>query len=402
MTKVAYFDCNAGVSGNMFVGAMINLGFPVEILQSELKKLPITLPPIGIHQVNRKGLGATYFDVHVPHEHHHRHLPDILEMISNSSLSVTVKQSAQTCFKHLAEAEAKVHGVSVDQIHFHEVGAIDAIIDIVSAAITMEWLGADVVTVSPIRLGYGTIQCAHGRIPLPAPAVVELLSGFQTFGGDLEGEWTTPTGAAILKTFVNSPAISSLPAMTIENTGFGAGTTDRAIPNIFRIIVGSQGSSTGNEQLVMIETNIDDMNPEIYGYLGERLLAAGAKDFYYTPVIMKKNRPGILVSVLAEPQHGAAIEEILMDETTTLGIRRYPVERNILNRGEILTDIEGCRVRVKTAFRDGGHMKYAAEYEDCRRAAVQLQRPIREIYDMAHELAKKTGQDKRKQTDEME
>ena len=402
MTKVVYFDCNAGISGNMFVGAMLDLGLPQELLMAELKKLPIPLPPIDVIRTNRNGLSAVYFDVHAPHEHHHRHLSEILDMIHGTDLSETVKRSAEACFRYLAEAEAKVHGVSVEDIHFHEVGAIDAIIDIVSAAIAMEWLDADVVAVSPIRLGYGTIQCAHGKIPLPAPAVVELLKGFQTFGGELEGEWTTPTGAAIIKTFVNNTSLCSLPLMTVENNGFGAGTAERAIPNVFRVMVGFKESETGKEQMMMVETHIDDMNPEIYGYIGERLLEAGAKDFYYTPVYMKKNRPGILISVLVEMQNVAAIEGILLEETTTLGIRRYPVERSILKRGEILTDIEGCPVRVKTAYCDSGYVKYAPEYEDCRKAAIQLQRPLREIYDLAHILAKKTRQNERKGPDDME
>jgi len=402
MTKIAYLDCHAGISGNMFIGAMLDLGLPQEMLWAELKKLPITLPPIDIIRTQRKGLSAIYFHVHASHEHHHRHLSEIIQMIDDSGLSETVKRSAIKCFQYLAEAEAKVHGVSVEEIHFHEVGAVDAIIDIVSAAIAMEWLGAEKVTVSPVRLGYGTIQCAHGRIPLPAPAVVQLLAGFKTFGGELEGEWTTPTGAAILKTFVNDFSVHSVPMMTVESNGFGAGTAERDIPNVFRIIVGSKEAETEQERLMMIETHIDDMNPEIYGYLGERLLEGGAKDFYYTPIYMKKSRPGILISVLAEMKDVGAVERILLEETTTLGIRRYPVERHILRRGEILTDVEGCPVRVKTAFSENHIVKYAAEYEDCRKAARQLGRPLREIYDVAQTLAKKIGQEERKEPDDIE
>lgn len=387
MSKVVYFDGNAGVSGNMFVGALLDLGLPKDLLLQGLQQLPVELPAIKIEKVNRRGISATYFEVKEVHEHQHRHLVEIIKMIAGTQLPEGVKELAKQCFTNLAIAEGKIHGVSPEEVGFHEVGAVDAIVDIVGACIGINWLKADVYAVSPLRVGFGTINCAHGEIPLPAPATLELLNGFQLFGGEYGGEWVTPTGAAIIKTLVKSS--SGLPALTVEQVGYGAGSREREIPNVFRIIMGKNGNNDDVDHQVILETNIDDMNPEVYGYLGERLLAAGACDYYYVPIYMKKNRPGIMISVLAPPERAVELEQLLFEETTTLGVRRYEITRSCLHRKEVKVEVRGMTIRLKVALKEGKVLKFAPEYEDCRRLARELGVPLRDIYDEANEIGKK-------------
>jgi uncharacterized protein (TIGR00299 family) protein len=389
--KTAYLDCAAGISGNMFLGAMLDLGLPEEKLLSELGKLAIRLPKITIERVVRNGISAMLFDVPDYHEHHHRHLADIVSILNDSSLSPRIIKSAICCFENLANAEAKVHGVTVDEIHFHEVGAVDAIIDIVGTAIGIDYLGLDQIIASAIRVGYGTVRCAHGEIPLPAPAALELLNGFTIYGGELEGEWTTPTGAAILKTFAHGS--QSLPAMKIGRIGYGSGSSERKIPNVLRIAMGTQDSevSEGDFQIVM-ETNIDDMNPEFFGYIGDRLMAAGVRDYFFTPIFMKKNRPATKITVITSSETLAVAEKILLDETTTLGLRKYVVQRTCLDREELIVDEEGETIRIKVAKIDANNIKLAPEYDDCVAVAKKSDRPLREIYvNAVHQGMKKMG-----------
>ncbi len=379
---VAYLDCNAGISGNMFLGALIDLGFPVETIKEELRKLPLSLPDIKSQKVSRKGIAATWFDTELVHEHHHRHLAQIVDIISKAGYSKTVTYNAVKCFQNLAEAEAKIHGVSTEEIHFHEVGAVDAIVDIVGACLGIEFFQLNQLITSPVRVGFGTVKCAHGEIPLPAPAALELLRGFNIFGGEYEGEWTTPTGAAILKTFANPS--NYMPQIKLERIGYGAGTADREIPNVHRIMLGTPYQVEQKDCQAILETNIDDLNPEIYGFLGDLLLKNGARDFYFTSIYMKKGRPGILVTVIAPPENVPQIEEVLFNQTSTLGIRKYLVERHCLNRDYQTVDLKGCRIRIKTALRNGEIIKFAPEYNDCLLAAERLNQPLKEIYDEAN------------------
>lgn len=381
--RVAYLDCNAGISGNMFLGAMLSLGLSKERLTSELLKLPLKLPALMIEKVNKNGISATSMEVTAFHEHEHRHLADIAELIKGAAYSEEITTKAIQCFTHLAEAEAKIHGVSVAEIHFHEVGAVDAIIDIVGACIGIQVLNIEKLVASPVRVGFGTVICAHGEIPLPAPATVELLKGFKMFGGELEGEWATPTGAAILKTFVT--ASGPLPSLEIIGVGYGAGSANRAIPNVLRIILGDDNQATVDydDQQLVLETNIDDMNPEIYSYVGELLLKAGAKDYYFTPVLMKKGRPGVVITVIAPFENAPAIEALLLKETTTLGVRRYEVKRSCLTRAQIEVTVAQQKIRVKTAYQNGLLLKYAPEYEDCLSVAKITQIPLKNIYEEA-------------------
>lgn len=378
--KIMYLDGGSGMSGNMFLGGLIDLGLPEEFLKQEFAKLPITLPEIKINRVDRKGIQAVHFEVQEIHEHHHRNLNDILKIIMEAGFTPKVAQNAIKVFTHLADAEAKIHGVTVDEIHFHEVGALDAIVDIVGACIGLDYFGIDSLMVSPLRVGFGTTTCAHGELPLPAPATVELLKGFTIFGGELAGEWTTPTGAVIIKTL--GVGVNTMPPVRVKQVGYGAGTRDCPIPNVVRLIIGEVDANIGgNDVQVVLETNIDDMNPELFGYVGERLLKTGARDFYFTPVQMKKGRPGVLLTVVAPAEKVTELEELLFKETTTLGIRKYSVERSCLEREQRTVTVRGFPIKIKIAFFQGELLKFAPEYEDCLRVSRDLNCNLREIYE---------------------
>lgn len=379
--KVAYLDCNAGISGNMFLGALFDLGYPFETFKAEIGKLPLPIPEFKIERVSKKGITATWFDTHQAHEHQHRNLPQIIDIIMKAGYPQKVTDNAVSCFEHLAEAEAKIHGVSIQEIHFHEVGAVDAIVDIVGACLGIEYFKIDQIMVSPIRLGFGTVKCAHGIIPVPAPATLELLKNFIIFTGEYEGEWTTPTGAAILKTFAKASAL--MPKMILERVGYGAGTSERPIANVHRIILGKADQAEPKDCQMVLETNIDDLNPELYGFLGEALLKNGALDFYFTSVYMKKGRPGILVSVIVPLENVSRIEDLLFKQTSTLGIRKYLVERQCLAREYQTVDLKGCQIKIKIALKNGEIINYAPEYEDCLRAAQILNQPLKDVYDEA-------------------
>ncbi len=383
--KVLYVDCQAGASGNMFLGALLNLGFSFEELQTELAKLPVPTPELKLTTVTKNGITASHFDVEVFHEHAHRHLNDIVAIIEGAGFDAAVAKSAISCFEVLAEAEAKIHGVTKEEIHFHEVGAVDAIIDIVGTSLALNRLGIDEIRVSPIRVGFGTVKCAHGLIPLPAPAALELLQGFFTYGGELEGEWTTPTGAAIIKSF--GKPVQAMPVLKVNKIGYGAGTANRTIPNVLRLVVGETQSET-EENAVMIETNIDDMNPEFFSSLGNVLLEAGAKDYYYTPIYMKKGRLGTLLSVLVGPEKQYKIEDILLTQTSTLGVRKYSVQRRCLERREMTVEVDDQLIRVKVALQNGKVIKFAPEYEDCRKVAEMKGLSVKQVYEDAWFQAK--------------
>ena len=379
--SLAYLDCNAGISGNMFLGALIDLGFPFDSLKAEIRKLPLPIPDFKLQKVSKKGINAVWFDTAPVHEHQHRNLTDIIKIITKAGYSNKVTGNAIQCFRILAEAEAKIHGVSAEEVHFHEVGAVDAIVDIVGACLGIESLSLGQIMASPVRVGFGSVKCAHGIIPVPAPATLELLKDFSIFGGEYEGEWTTPTGAAILKTFA-SP-VYSMPQITLERVGYGAGTAERPIANVHRVVLGSPYHPEQKDYQVVLETNIDDLNPELFGFLGETLLNNGARDFYFTSIYMKKGRPGILVSVIVPPENVAKIEKILFEQTSTLGIRKYLVERNCLSRDYQTVEIKGCKINIKIASRDGKIIKFAPEYDDCLKASQILNQPLKDIYDEA-------------------
>jgi uncharacterized protein (TIGR00299 family) protein len=385
--KTLYLDCNAGISGNMFLGALLDLGFPREQLNKELAKLPIHLPVLQIERIVKNGISAVYFEVEHFHEHQHRGLHDIVDLITKATLSQRVKDRAISCFQKLAAAEAKIHGVSADEVHFHEVGALDAIIDIVGVCLGLDYFRIEQILVSPVRLGFGTVQCAHGMIPIPAPATMELLQGYQVYGGELEGEWATPTGAALLREFAQTSG--SLPELQIQKIGYGAGTANRSIPNVLRIVLGSSDTGSSKETQVVIETNIDNMNPEFFGFLGEQLFQTGVRDYYLTPVYMKKGRPGTLITVVVDPEKQIEVENLLFTQTTTLGVRKYLVRRSCLERKIEQVKMGSEVIHIKAGLMNGRVLKLAPEYEDCVRIAREYNRPLKDVYEEALQIGRK-------------
>lgn len=389
--KVAYFNCFAGASGDMIMGSLLDAGLDIEKLKSELEKLNLSNYKIQADKGMRKGISGTKFDVTIPHEHHHRGLGDILNIINQSDLSAEIKETSTKIFTRLAEAEAKIHNKTVDEIHFHEVGAVDAIVDIVGAVIGLNLLGIDQVITSPFYIGTGTLKCAHGILPVPAPATQELLKGVPTKSTGIESELVTPTGAAILTTLAESH--SPMPSMTVEMTGYGLGGRDLDIPNVLRVSIGTTESVMDQDCVQLIETNIDDMNPQFYEHIMERLFAQGAKDVFLTPIIMKKSRPGVIVSVLAVPDDVDDCIQILFNETTTLGVRISEVKkRRVLDREIVTLDTPWGEARVKIRETSQGKKSVAPEYDDCKRIAQENGIPIQDVWHRIKRIAEeKTG-----------
>lgn len=368
--KTLYFDCFAGASGDMILGALVGVGVNPHELREQLSLLDVSGYEIEFGTVHRSGLSATRADVRVAHEHAHRHLGDILKIIDASRLGDIVKTRAASIFSRLAEAEARVHDEPVEKIHFHEVGALDAIIDVVGAAIGFELLGVERFVCSPLHVGSGTVRMAHGLFPVPPPAVAELLRETPIYSTEISGELVTPTGAAIIKTVCES--YGPLPLMKIEQTGYGAGFREyENFPNVLRLMLGDDDSGAGEtmERLLVIETNIDDMSPQLFGYVMEQALRTGALDCYLTPVQMKKNRPGVLLSILCRPQEREALTGLLFRETTTLGVRSFEVERRALERESVRVETPFGPIDVKVARLNGRVVNEMPEYEQCRAAA---------------------------------
>jgi uncharacterized protein (TIGR00299 family) protein len=380
--KILYFDCFAGISGDMTVGALLDLGVPFDLLKRELARLPVPLSGYSLHleKTARKGIGALKFSVHVEEHQPHRHYADIAGMIEQSSLSEGTKEKAQRIFFRLAEAEAKVHGVEIGHVHFHEVGGIDSIVDIIGTAICLDYLGVGEIHVSALPLGGGYVETAHGKLPVPAPATVELLRGIPVHGVLGEGERVTPTGAAIVAALGNS--FGGAPSMTINAVGCGAGDKDFPdVPNILRAMIGEKVSAgLQRDELYVAETNIDDMNPEILGFLMERLFAAGALDVTFSSLQMKKNRPGVKVTVLSSPENLETLGRLVLAESTAIGVRYYPVSRLKMERATEDRDTSLGRVAVKVV-RDGDvTVRVVPEYEECRRIALEKGLPLVDVY----------------------
>ena len=370
--RTLYFDCFAGASGDMILGALVGAGVDARRLVEQISLLNVSGYKIDFETVDRSGISATHALVRTPHEHAHRHLGDILKIIYESRLSDTVKDRAARIFSRLGEAEARVHNVAIEQIHFHEVGALDAIIDVVGACVGFELLGIERFVCSELHVGSGMVEMAHGRFPVPPPAVAELLKDAPVYSSDIKGELVTPTGAAIITTVCHE--FGPLPRMKIERTGYGAGTrVYQNFPNVLRLMLGDDATSevAGDESLLVVETNIDDMSPQIYGHVMDRALERGALDCFFTPVQMKKNRPGVLVSILCRPIDRDAMCELLLRETTTLGVRFYEVLRRALEREMVGVETEFGRIDVKVARLNGLVVKEMPEYEQCRAAALK-------------------------------
>lgn len=378
--RIAYGDLIGGVSGDMFVGALLDVGLPLAALKSELKKIPTLKYRIELAHKNVHAIRAARFRVICGKKEAERSWRDIRRLIQQSALASEVKATGTKIFTRLAEAEGKIHGVHPDKVHFHEVGATDSIVDIMSAAIGSVYLKIDAYHFSCIPLGRGLTRSAHGSMPLPGPATLELLKDLPVEWTTLAGETVTPTGAAIVSTLgsrFGEPA-----TMTVERIGYGAGTkefSDR--PNLFRLILGAGGAPWKQQEMLILETNIDDMNPEFYDYVLDRLFAAGARDVFLSAIQMKKNRPGTLLRVIAEPSDREKLANILFHETSTIGIRSYPVNRMILKRGSKKVKTRFGPVKVKVIEEPDGTKRATPEYDDLKRIAKAKRVPLKAVYD---------------------
>jgi len=380
---LAYFDSFSGISGDMTLGALVDAGLPIEVLRSELAKLGLPGYTLTSEKVKRSGLAAT--KVHVVLEEKEqpaRHLSGIQRIISGSSLSPVVKTKSQSIFQRLAEVEAKVHGTTPEKVHFHEVGAVDALVDIVGSVIGLEHLGITEIIGSPLNVGSGTVHSAHGKLPVPAPATVELLRGIPLYSSSIAFELTTPTGAAIISTLAAS--FGPLPRMKVDRIAYGAGNKDLpGQPNVLRLILGEAVAAYAEDRSLVIETNIDDMNPQLFGYIIEKLMATGAQDAFLTPLIMKKGRPAVLLSVLTDPMHSDALLDVIFRETTSIGVRIHEVGRKMLDREMREVAVPSGTVRVKVSKCGDEVLSVTPEYEDCRRIAEEQKVPLKEIIDAA-------------------
>lgn len=391
--RMAHFDCFSGISGDMTLGALIDAGVPEQPILDGISSLGLPVQ-VEARKIRKGGFAATQVVVEAPHEHVHRHLKHVVEILGRGTLTDRQRDLALKIFRRLADAEATVHGIPVEKVHFHEVGALDSIADIAGAAIGLDLLGVDRFTAGPVAVGSGMVQCDHGLMPVPAPATAELLKGVPLRSSPVQSELTTPTGAAILTSVVEEWI--DQPAMTMEKIGCGAGRKDfKEQPNVLRLLVGTAAKTQGvppvgleDDQVWVLETNLDDLPAEVIGYCFDLLFVAGALDVFTTPIQMKKNRPGILLSVLVPEPAIAAVEEILFRETTTLGVRRHPVQRHKLQRKptQVVTPLGS--VQGKLAWSDGRPPVFSPEYDDCARLARQHGLALREVFRQAQEAYK--------------
>ena len=385
--KIAYFDCFSGISGDMTLGALVDCGVEIASIERELRRLKLPDWQISAEKVKRGALFATRVKVETHEHHHHRGLSEIRRMIEQAELAPRVKARATQIFERLGAAEAKVHQVEIEKVHFHEVGAVDAIVDIVGAAVGFEILGIDEFACSALDTGAGQVKTAHGILPVPAPATAELLRGAPAYSSGIAKELVTPTGAAIATTLATR--FGEMPPLHLSSIGYGAGSADLAErPNVLRLLVGDAVGMEKGERwdapVSVIEANVDDMSPQIYGYFAERALAAGALEVFSTPVQMKKNRPGLLVTLLCEPASLNRLIDLVFSETTTIGIRMHEVRRRTLERELITIDTPLGEVRMKVSRLNGRMLNAAPEYEDCRRIAEEKGIPLKQVLKLAN------------------
>jgi uncharacterized protein (TIGR00299 family) protein len=377
--RTLYFDCFAGASGNMILGALIAAGVDVNELSAELRKLNLPDFELTVESVDRSGISAVHVSVEIPDEKKHRHLPEIESIIVSSTLSDSVKARSIAIFRRLADAEAKVHGIDVEKVHFHEVGAFDALIDIVGSCIGFEMLHIERFECSKIHVGSGFVEMAHGKFPVPPPAVTEILKNIPIYSTEVEGELITPTGAALIAEL--SDSYNGIPEISLELSAYGAGTRNPVkFPNVLRILIGeSNAGAAGTEQLTLLETNIDDLSPQILGYVMERAFELEALDCWFTPIQMKKNRPATMVSILCSNENEQRMLELLYRETTTIGVRVQKVSRNFLDREVKTISTEFGEVGVKIASRKGEVMNSQPEFEHLKTVAKANDVPLRSV-----------------------
>ncbi len=380
MKKIAYFDCFAGISGDMILGAILDVGLELKDLQRELKRLPLKGYKISAGRVRRRGLVGRKVEIKlrrgagkgisVP--------KDILAIIRKSDLADRVKTMAGRVFQEMAKAEARVHGARLPKVHFHELGAVDTIIDVVGSIVGLQMLGVEEVYASSLPWSSGTVECAHGKLPVPSPATTELMSGVKVYRHHVVGELVTPTGAAILKSYVDK--IGYMPPMTVKRVGYGAGNRRLdEFPNLLRLVLGETEDPVGMERVAVVETEIDDMTPTIYEHLQNRLFASGAVDVFTTPVLMKKNRMGQLLTVLCKLDLVGSMAEVIFEESTTLGVRYREENRIVLPRLQMKVKTDYGMVQVKLARRSHGEVTIAPEYDECARIALDKKVPIRKV-----------------------
>ncbi len=402
--KVLYLDCIGGISGDMTIGALLDLGLDLKTLRREMAKLKLDEFEVSARRDQRQAIAGMKFEVHVherhhehgrghqhEHEHHDRSFHEIKQLIESSKLADDVKRHAVGAFRRLAEAEGKIHGLAPEKVHFHEVGAVDSIVDFVGACIGLRELGIEkVVASAPLRTGFGVVDCAHGRFPVPGPATVELLKGVAIYAGDEEAELITPTGAALLREFVTE--FGPMPAMTVQAIGYGLGTRNLPkTPNVLRAVLGetSNGDAKQADRIVVLETNLDDVSPQVLGDVMERALAAGALDVFHTPIQMKKNRPGVMLSVLCAPEDAERLSRLLLTDTTAFGVRRTEAQRLKLEREVVKVKTAFGAVEVKLGRLDGRVVSASPEFENCKRAAVKAKAPVRRVITAALAQAEK-------------
>jgi pyridinium-3,5-bisthiocarboxylic acid mononucleotide nickel chelatase len=393
--RIAYFDCFSGISGDMTLGALVDAGCSLAELEALLRRLPVPGWKISAEKVVRRGFRATQVKVESSDRQHHRSLSEILRLIEQAGLPPAVAERSSRIFQRLGEAEALVHGVAIERVHFHEVGAVDAILDIVGAAAGFEQLGIEEFFCSALNVGGGSVQTQHGNLPVPAPATAELLRGAPTYSNGIPRELVTPTGAAIVA--ASAPQFGPQPEMTVTAIGLGAGSAELAEqPNVLRLFIGESAAqrteASLEEDIVVLEANLDDMSPQVYGYFADRALEAGALDVFSIPVQMKKNRPGQLVTVLCRPADREGLSDLLFRETTTLGVRQSSVKRRLLQRESVRVETSLGSIRMKIARLNGKILNAAPEYEDCRKVAAERGVPLKEVLaEAAFQFQKRNG-----------
>jgi hypothetical protein len=378
--KIAYFDCFSGASGDMILGSMIDAGLSPHLLREELRKLQIPTVRLEVKKVLKGGISATQVIVEGRDEtRSHRNLKELLRIVEKSHLEPEVKKKSKEIFQRIASVEAKIHRKPMEEIHFHELGGLDSIVDIVGSVWGLCQMGIDELYVSKVNAGAGFVKCEHGILPVPAPATLALMKGKPIYSSGVERELLTPTGAAILTSLGSQ--FGQMPPMSLERIGYGAGRDDLPHPNLLRLIIGTSTATSGKERVVVIETNIDDMNPQFYDYIMEKLLAMGVLEVFLTPIMMKKNRPATLLTVISPSEKLPSVTAFLLRETTTLGLRWREEERSRTDREIISLQTRYGKIRFKIARWEGSVVNLSPEYEDCKRLALRKRIPLKDVFE---------------------